>query len=253
MTLLRHDNLCSTSTQWIWDVINKLTLPVGELGPYTLHFPHPINLSFCSAHESEDIIIPLLCESPFSVQFSNSGQNHLETPPLLDLTWVCQAAWDKTVPLVSLYPLMQTPTPRNTPNIRLSMVHILHSFQHLGVWIRRVWYKSSEIMRSVSALIRISESWQPKQGMIWSRTTWSNLRAIHTGAGEVKLRRRKKRRTTTRVEVLDKEEGVRRAKTRRRKIGNLQEKGKEQEKKDKNNEGKLPWRQPASRAFSYGA
>ena len=55
------------------------------------------------------------------------------------------------------------------------------------------------------------------------------------------------------MEVLDKEEGVRRAKTRRRKIGNLQEKGKEQEKKDKNNEGKLPWRQPASRAFSYGA
>ena len=72
------------------------------------------------------------------------------------------------------------------------------------------------------------------------------------GAVEVKLRRRKKRRTTTRVEVLDKEEGVRRVKTRRRKIGNPQEKGKEQEKKDKNNEGLLPWRHPASRAFSYG-
>ena len=54
------------------------------------------------------------------------------------------------------------------------------------------------------------------------------------------------------MEVLDKEEGVRRVKTRRRKIGNPQEKGKEQEKKDKNNEGLLPWRHPASRAFSYG-
>ena len=41
-------------------------------------------------------------------------------------------------------------------------------------------------------------------------------------------------------EVLEKEEGVR-AKEIRRKIGELEEKGKEQEKKDKDTEGELPW------------
>ena len=41
-------------------------------------------------------------------------------------------------------------------------------------------------------------------------------------------------------EVLEKEEGVR-AKEIRRKIGELEEKGKEEEKKDKDTEGELPW------------
>ena len=154
ITLFCHDSSCSTSSQWIWDVTYKLYFTGTQTGSLytTLSRPNQFIILFCTWIWRH---VPLLCESPFSVQFSNSGQNHLETPPLLDLTWVCQAAWDKTDPLVSLYPLMQTPTPRNNTNIRLSMVHILHSFQHLGVWIRRVWYKSSEIMRSVSTLSRI--------------------------------------------------------------------------------------------------